>query len=140
MNTTVLVDSTTRDALARTRDRYGVASMDDAIRRVLRDATPTASQLWRKHRRQASQVCAEHGVTRLIAFGSRCRDDRHPGSDLDLLVEFPSDSGMRGFFDLRDKLSNVFGVVVDMGELGAANDRLLKHIREEGVAFVGPPP
>lgn len=140
MSTTVLVSGRTRDALARSRDRMGAGSMDEAIRMMMRDAAPTAQDLWRRHRRKAEAIVAKHGVTRLIAFGSRVRDDRHPGSDLDIVVEFPVEEGISGLFRLRDELSQALGVEVDIGSVPPPGSRLWRHIQEEGVAFVGPQP
>ncbi|MEK6976129.1 MAG: nucleotidyltransferase domain-containing protein [Candidatus Thermoplasmatota archaeon] len=140
MNTTVLVDSATRDALASARDVLQEPSLDALIRRVLRDATPTASELWRKHRAAAQGLVRAYGVKRLIAFGSRVRDDRHPGSDLDLVVDMPKDGGVVALFALRDELSRVLQVQVDLGDLPAHGSRLWKRIEQEGVALVGPAP
>ena len=140
VNTTVLVSAATRDALARTRDSYGAPSLDAAIRRVLRDATPTAQDLWRVHEAAVLAVCQRHKVRRLIAFGSRVRDDRHPGSDLDLVVQMPTASGVAGLLALRAELTNALGVRVDLGDLPAPGSRSWKSIRAEGVALVGPAP
>lgn len=140
MNTTVLVSGATRDILAKARDTYGVPSLDAAILRALRDATPTAKQLWRRHASRALAVCERHGVRRLIAFGSRVRDDRHPASDLDLVVEMPTSGGVQGLFALRDDLSQVLGVRVDLGDMPTKDSRLWTTIRKEGVALVGPAP
>ena len=35
--------------------------------------------------------CEEHGVRRLAIFGSALREDFHPNSDVDVLVEFEPD-------------------------------------------------
>lgn len=140
MATTVLVQEATRDALAATKAAYGASSIDVAIQRALRDATSTASELWRRHRKKAEAVLREHEVRRLIAFGSRVRDDRHPGSDLDLVAEFPARGGMRAFFDLREALTKALGVRVDLGDMPKEGSELWKTIQEEGVALVGPAP
>lgn len=140
MNTTVLVDSVTRDYLAKSKEALGQPSMDAVIRYALREATPTAKELWASHRKAAERLCAEHKVTRLIAFGSRCRDDRHPGSDLDIVVETPADIGLTRYFDFRDQLSELLGVKVDMGDIPPRDSRVWRHIVEEGVALVGPAP
>lgn len=140
MNTTVLVDSLTRDALAKSKDALKANSLDAVIRYALREATPTAKELWAKHRKAAEKLCAEYKVTRLIAFGSRVRDDRHPGSDLDVVVKMPTEGGMTPFFAFRDGLSKVLGVTVDMGDMPAPDSRVWKHIKDEGVALVGPAP
>ncbi len=140
MNTTVLVDSATRDALAKSKEALGQASMDAVIRYALREATPTAKQLWAAHRKAAEKLCAEYKVTRVIAFGSRVRDDRHPGSDLDIVVKMPTEGGMTPFFAFRDGLSKLLGVGVDMGDMPPTTSRVWGHIKDEGVALVGPAP
>lgn len=140
MNTTVLVAGSTRDALARVREAWGEPSLDAAIRHALRDATPTAADLWQRHRRQAERVVARHGVRRLIAFGSRVRDDRHPASDLDLAAEVPTEGGVAALFALRDDLARVLGVPIDLGDLPPPGSRLWARIQREGVALVGPAP
>jgi predicted nucleotidyltransferase len=140
VNTTVLVAGSTRDALTRVREAWGEPSIDAAIRHALREATPTATALWQRHRRQAEKAAARHGVTRLIAFGSRVRGDRHPASDLDLVVEMPTEGGMGALFALRDDLSRILGVRADLGDMPPPESRLWQRIREEGVALVGPPP
>lgn len=138
MNTTILVSSATRDILAAGRDRFASPSLDAYIRNVLRDATPMAQELWKKHRKKAEELCKTHKVTRLIAFGSRVRDDRHPASDLDLVVEMPTDGGITELFQLQDEFEALFGVKVDLGDMPRPEHRLWKHLREDGVALVGP--
>lgn len=140
MNTTILVSDATRNVLAAGRDRFTDPSLDAYIRRVLRDATPMAQDLWKTHRKEAEAICKRHKVTRLIAFGSRVRDDRHPASDLDLVVEMPKDGGMTELFALTDELEALFGIKVDVGDMPRPDGRLWKEIRKEGVALVGPAP
>lgn len=138
MNTTILVSDATRDILAAGRDRFTSPSLDAYIRRVLRDATPMAQDLWKQHRKRGEELCKAHEVTRLIAFGSRVRDDRHPASDLDLVVEMPKDGGITELFQLQDEFEALFGVKVDLGDMPREGHRLWKHLREDGVALVGP--
>jgi predicted nucleotidyltransferase len=140
VNTTILVSDATRDILAQGRDRSASPSLDAYIRSVLRDATPMAQEVWRRHRKAAEQACRRHKVRRLIAFGSLVRDDRHPASDLDLVAEMPTAGGVRDLFALRDELSLALGVRVDLGDMPDRRSRLWKRIRAEGVALVGPPP
>lgn len=140
MNTTILVSSGTRDILAAGRDRFTSPSLDAYIRQVLRDATPMAQDLWKKHRKKAEEICKRYKVTRLIAFGSRVRDDRHPASDLDLVVEMPVEGGIDPLFNLQHELEDLLGVKVDLGDMPRKDGRLWGHIQREGVALVGPAP
>lgn len=140
MNTTILVSDATREILALGRDRFTDPSLDAYLRRVLREATPMAQDLWKAHQKEAEALCRQHKVRRLIAFGSRVRDDRHPASDLDLVVEMPTAGGIGELFKLEEELEALLGVKVDLGDMPSKVSRLWGHIREEGVAFVGPAP
>ncbi len=42
-------------------------------------------------REQLAAFCQKHGIRRLAIFGSALREDFHPDSDVDMLVEFESD-------------------------------------------------
>jgi predicted nucleotidyltransferase len=59
--------------------------------------------------------CQRHGVARLELFGSLARGDRHPGSDIDLLVTFRPDVHLGwDFFDLHKELEDILGCEVDL--------------------------
>lgn len=88
----------------------------------------------------AEALCRRHKVRRLIAFGSRVRDDRHPASDLDLVVDMPKDGGVSELFALSDALEALLGVKVDLGDMPSPKSRIWGHIRQKGVALVGPDP
>lgn len=55
--------------------------------------------------------CQEHGIQRLLNFGSTLRADFHPESDVDVLVEFaPGRSpGLMGIANMEIKLPPMFG-------------------------------
>ena len=61
-------------------------------------------------------LCQKYRVKELSVFGSRARGDNRPDSDLDLLVEFLPDTvlGLIGYGSLRDELSQLLGVDVDL--------------------------
>lgn len=139
-STTVLIDRRTRDALARCREAFHERSLDAVIQRLLREATPSATDLWGRHKAAAERIVRRHGAKRLIAFGSRVRDDRHPGSDLDLVVEMPVEGGVAALFALRDDLSEALAVRVDLGDMPPPGSRLHERLKQEGVPLVGPPP
>jgi len=62
------------------------------------------------------QVCSQHPVARADLFGSRARGQAHPGSDVDLLVEFlPSaNPGLFALGLLREDLADALGCPVDV--------------------------
>jgi uncharacterized protein len=62
-----------------------------------------------------AELCEEHGVARLEAFGSFVRGDAAPGSDLDILVTFePGAKGGLNIVALHQALEELFGRPVDL--------------------------
>jgi predicted nucleotidyltransferase len=114
--------------------------MDEAIVRVLQTATPTAQELFERRRRQVNAVCRKNRLKGLIAFGSRVRDDRGPGSDLDLVTNFPAKTGLFDVMRITDELSQAFGCTVDLGSMPKPGSRLATIIQREGVELVGTAP
>lgn len=82
------------------------------------------------HRARVSPVLARHGIRRAALFGSLVRGEAGPDSDVDLLVEYPSDIGYSRLCDLYDDLELVLGRRVEI-----AHPRLLKErLRDEVLA------
>ena len=112
--------------------------MDEAIELILRRATPSAQELFEQNKEKVLGVCRRRALKRLVAFGSRVRDDRSPGSDLDLVTDFPPETGLLDVVRIQDELSQAFGCKVDLGSVPPPGTRLWRHIAEEGVVLVGP--
>jgi len=63
-----------------------------------------------------TRFCRRHGIARLSLFGSILRDDFHPESDVDVLVEFLPGAEV-SLFDMADMqlgLSEIIGRRVDL--------------------------
>ena len=62
-----------------------------------------------------SQFCLRNHIRKLSVFGSALRDDFHPDSDIDVLVEF-EDGHVPGFafFGMDAELTNLLGRKVDL--------------------------
>jgi predicted nucleotidyltransferase len=60
---------------------------------------------------QIRKFCQKHRIRRLAFFGSFLREDFHPESDVDVLVEFMSDSipGLFGISRMERELSAILG-------------------------------
>jgi predicted nucleotidyltransferase len=70
-------------------------------------------------------------VRRLALFGSVLRDDFHPESDVDVLVEFePGHVPGLAFFAMQDELSAILGRKVDLNTPGF----LSRYFRDEVLA------
>lgn len=77
-----------------------------------------------------------YGVRSLGIFGSYVRGEQRKRSDLDILVEFNNGSlTLFQFVELRDFLSDLLGVKVDLVEKRALKPVIGKRILEE-VVFV----
>jgi predicted nucleotidyltransferase len=65
---------------------------------------------------EIAELCHRYQVRELAIFGSAARGDMHPGSDIDIMVEFEpnADIGWE-FFDLEEGLARIFGRKVDLG-------------------------
>jgi predicted nucleotidyltransferase len=65
---------------------------------------------------QIEAFCRKWNLVEFSLFGSVLRDDFHPGSDVDVLVEFDPDA-QYGFFaigEMEDELSQILGRRVDL--------------------------
>jgi predicted nucleotidyltransferase len=60
---------------------------------------------------QIRQFCQKHRIRRFAFFGSFLREDFHPASDIDVLVEFEPNSvpGLFGISRMERELSAIFG-------------------------------
>ena len=98
------------------------ASADQAITR------DEALRLLEEHRDELGRF----HVTSLGLFGSVARDEAHPGSDVDILVEFDPSArvGIFKFLELQEHLEDVLGRRVDL----IMRDALKPQIRDEVLA------
>ena len=78
------------------------------------------------------QLC-EMGVASLALFGSVARDDAHPGSDVDLLVELSRPMGLLEFTGIQLFLEELLGNPVDLVTPGGLHPRLRERILQEAV-------
>ena len=73
-------------------------------------------------------------VKAIAIFGSFARDEAGSDSDLDLLVEFgPKSPGIFGFIRLSNRLSQIFGVKVDLVTKAALHPQLRERILGEAI-------
>lgn len=92
-----------------------------------------------KHHPQIQELCAAHYIKRLYAFGSICREDFTPESDVDLLYTFdmnrlPMLDAADIFFDFCDKVHRLLGRNVDLvSENALRNPYLIRSIDEDKV-------
>ena len=92
---------------------------------------------------QVMKILAEHkkelslyGVKSIALFGSVARDEDHPKSDVDILVEFDYARYKIGFFAfvrLQRRLEELLGTKVDLATPGALKRQLKDNILKEAI-------
>jgi uncharacterized protein len=88
--------------------------------------TPLGRRL-RRHR-AAVRACVERGGARSVqVFGSVARGEDVAGSDIDLLVDLPPDTGLFALGQLEHELEQILGATVDL----ATPDSLRPHVRAD---------
>ena len=75
----------------------------------------------------------ELGVKSLELFGSVARDEAHPDSDIDFLVEFAIEASLFDLFRVRHYLEDLLGCNVDLGTTDALREHLREPILEDAI-------
>ena len=85
--------------------------------------------------RANASLLRKYSVHSVFLFGSSVRNETHPGSDIDVIVEFDTGArvGLFEFIRLRDELSQVLGGRVDMVTPDAIHPALKESILQEAV-------
>jgi len=84
-------------------------------------------------REHLPELRERYGVRTLGIFGSYVRGQQRKRSDLDVLVEFDRAPSLFGFIDLRDYLTNLLGVKVDLVMKSALKPAIGQRILAEVV-------
>lgn len=131
--TTVWIDRDTREALRRLQDSFGTASVNDTLKRLLRQPAQDARSIFDAHRAPIEAILRRHKLRGLVAFGSRARGDATAASDLDLAARAAPGASPLAFLAAEADLEAELGVSVNLVE--QPNPRLDAMIRREGVRF-----
>jgi uncharacterized protein len=86
----------------------------------------------RRHRAEILGVARTRRAHRVAVFGSVARGEAHPGSDLDLLVDFEPGASLLDQVGLFQDLEELLGVGVDVVARSALKPRD-EHIRAEAI-------
>lgn len=85
------------------------------IERLRASLRPRPSEAITAHRQEILTVLAQHHMTRVRVFGSASRRGTDgPGSDIDLLVDFPADGDLLDLIDGAVAVEDLVGVPVDV--------------------------
>lgn len=76
------------------------------------------------------QLFAEYPIKSLAIFGSYARNEQMDGSDIDIMVEFKDQIGIR-FIDLADDIERLLGYNVDLVSKNGIKDRYYQAIKAD---------
>jgi len=82
---------------------------------------------------QSQELKEHYGIVALFLFGSMARNDTHPGSDIDLLVEFKQPIGLLQFIELQQRLEDLLGCKVDLGTKRSLKGQLRDEVLREAI-------
>ena len=99
---------------------------------MVSSAPPTLEEL-RRLAPALQSIRAAHGALELQVFGSVVRGSARPGSDLDLLVEFPASPSFEQFMDLKLALEDLLAVRVDLVTRNGLRAELRERIEREAI-------
>ena len=87
----------------------------------------------RRQRVDILRLTKRYGASNVRVFGSVARGDAHPGSDLDLLVEFDADRSLLDLIGLELDLRDLLGSQVDVATVASLKDRIRPRVLAEAV-------
>lgn len=86
----------------------------DAMVERLRAATVLPHEALATHRDDLLHLADRLGFRNVRVFGSAARNEDQPGSDLDILVTLPQDTGLLGVAAFAEAATDLLGVEVDV--------------------------
>ncbi len=88
-----------------------------------------------RHRRQIRRIVAAHGASNVRVFGSVARGEDTPVSDVDLLVDLASGTGLVGLGRLERALTDLLGARVDVVPAGDLKVAVAPEVRAQALAL-----
>jgi predicted nucleotidyltransferase len=73
------------------------------------------------------RLTRKYNIKTIALFGSHARNEQKEDSDIDILVEFTKNIGIR-FIDLADELETIFGKKVDLVSKNGLKNKYLEQI------------
>lgn len=89
----------------------------------------------RRNRRRLLETARTHGLDDVRVFGSVARGEDRPGSDLDLLVNLPTEMGLIGLGKARDALEAIVACTVDLVPASDLKPNIRKRVEAEMITL-----
>lgn len=87
------------------------------------------------HRHELRDVLQRHGMTNAQLFGSVARGEDQPGSDVDILVDFPAGTSLFTILRVQDELEEILGVAVDLISRSGLKSRVRTRVQQDLIAL-----
>ena len=84
-------------------------------------------------RERIRDIAAQHGVSHVRVFGSVCRGEDQPTSDIDLLVKLDSGRTLLDLIALKQELEDTLGVPVDVVTEAALSPYIREAVIKEAL-------
>ncbi|MGL5080096.1 MAG: nucleotidyltransferase family protein [Microcoleaceae cyanobacterium] len=91
----------------------------------------TQSEVLQMLAQQKSSLLANYQITRLGIFGSYARGEQTDDSDIDILVEYENAPSLWQLIELRDYLSELFSIKVDVVTRNGLKSRIKERVLAE---------
>ena len=77
-----------------------------------------------------AEIAPKYHLTKVTLFGSRARGNFREDSDIDLIVDFPNNTGLITHVSLKYDLEDAFGLNVDVVSRGGLKGSILEIDKE----------
>ena len=91
----------------------------------------------RSIRQRSAPILRKYGVRRAAVFGSFARGEEKKKSDVDMLVDVPSGTGLFTFIGLQNALADRLGRAVDLVTYRSLHPYIREQVLKERVAIYG---
>lgn len=78
-----------------------------------------------------AEIAPQYNLKKVTLFGSRANGNATDNSDIDLIVDFPEETGLLKHISLKHKLEDIFGLNVDVISRGGITKNSLLEIEKE---------
>lgn len=85
----------------------------------------------KKYQAKIKPIAKKMGVKYMAIFGSFARGEEKKTSDIDVLVDFNKPVTFDGYFDLEEKLEQLFGRKVDLVTKTGLNKYVKPYIQDD---------
>ncbi len=79
---------------------------------------------------EKQHLFSKYPIKSLAIFGSYARKEQHDESDVDILVEFDDNIGIR-FIDLADEIESITGIKIDLVSKNGIKERYFDAIKPD---------